>query len=142
MQETKFSDRLVQDYLRDKEIAVLATVNHDGSPLATPMWYVHDGDGFGMVSVAGDWKVKNLQRDPRVGVTVESGSGGSIECVIVQGTAEFLDHPEARDAMGARFIDKYGPHMEARWGGRSVPTTRALFRIEPTRVKLWGTLAT
>ena len=141
MKETAFADSLVQDYLQGKEIGVLSTINPDGSPLATPMWFVHDPDGFGMVSVAADQKVKNLQRDLRASVVIESGSGGSLECVIIQGTAEFLATSEARDSLGAKFIDKYGPDMEARWGGRSVPATRSLFRIHPTRVKLWGTLA-
>ena len=91
MEETDFSDSLVQSYLNGKEIAVLATVNSDGSPLATPMWFIHDGLGFGMVSVAADRKVKNLKRDPRVSVVIESGSGGDIECVIIQGSVEFMD---------------------------------------------------
>ena len=43
-QETDFASTLVQEYLIGKEIGVLATVNPDGSPLAMPMWFVHDRD--------------------------------------------------------------------------------------------------
>ncbi len=140
MQETEFSSTLVQSYLTGKEIGVLATINLDGSPLAMPMWFVHDEDVIGMVSVAQDTKVKNMRRDPRVGFVVESGSGGSIECIIMQGTVEFLSATEDRIRVGAQFIDKYGVHMEKRWGGRAVPDSRSLFLIQPRRIKLWGTL--
>ena len=141
MQETEFSSTLVQTYLTGKEIGVLATVNPDGSPLAMPMWFVHNEDVIGMVSVAEDMKVNNMRRDPRVGFVVESGGGGSLECIIMQGTVEFLSTDDDRKRVGAQFIDKYGVNMEQRWGGRAVPDSRALFLIQPRRIKLWGTLA-
>ena len=141
MQETEFSSTLVQTYLTGKEIGVLATVNPDASPLAMPMWFVHDEDVIGMVSVAEDMKVQNMRRDPRVGFVVESGGGGSLECIIMQGTVEFLSTDDDRKRVGAQFIDKYGGNMEQRWGGRAVPDSRALFLIQPRRIKLWGTLA-
>ena len=141
MKETNFASNVVQAYLTGKEIGFLATVNPDGSPLAMPMWFVHNEDVIGMVSAKNDLKVMNMQSDPRVGFVVESGSGGSIECIIIQGRATFLSSVEDRTRVGAQFIDKYGVHMEQRWGGRAVPDSRALFLIQPKRVKLWGTLA-
>ena len=141
MKTTSFSASKVQDYLVGKEIAVLATLNPDNTPLATPMWFVHDEEGFGMVTHATMAKMKNLENNPNVSVVVESGSGGDIACVIVQGTVETLATRESRERMGGMFVDKYGPHIEKRWGGRAVPESRALIRITPTRVKLWGGLA-
>ena len=140
MKETEFASELVQDYLTGKDVGVLATTNSDGSPLAMPMWFIHDFDGFALVSQADDMKVRNMRRDPRVGFVVESGSGGSIACIIVQGNVTFLSNESDRSRVGAQFIDKYGVHMEKRWNGRSVPESRALFLIQPNRVKLWGAL--
>jgi len=142
MKETEFASKLVQDYLTGKEVGVWATVNPDGSPLAMPMWFVHDRDGLALVSQADDMKVRNMRQDPRVGFVVESGSGGTIECMIVQGRVTFLSSEFDRSRVGARFIDKYGVHMEKRWDGRSVPGSRALFLIQPRRIKVWGALAT
>ena len=85
MKEIGFDSKLVQEYLNEKEIGVLATSNPDGSPLAMPMWFIHDIDGVALVSQADDMKVRNMRRDPRVGFVVESGSGDSIACIIVQG---------------------------------------------------------
>ena len=35
--ETEFSSKLVQDYLNEKEVGVLATINADGRRLAMPL---------------------------------------------------------------------------------------------------------
>ena len=142
MKETEFASELVQDYLAGKEVGMLTTTNPDGSPLAMPMWFIHDIDGVALVSQADDMKVRNMRRDPRVGFVVESGSGDSIACIIVQGSVTFLSNESDRSTVGALFIDKYGVHMEKRWNGRSVPESRALFLIQPNRIKVWGTLAT
>ena len=138
MKEKPFSDPDVQKALEGRVTAVLATVNPDGSPLATPMWYVHDATGIGMVSIDGLRKIRNLRRDPRVSVVVETGAPTGLQCVIVQGTAEFLNAPSDRAALGASFVDKYGTRIEKRWGGRAVPEDRALFRITARRVMLYA----
>ena len=138
MQERPFSDREVQQALEGPSTVVLATINPDGSPLATPMWYVHDANGIGMVSVDGLQKVHNLKRDPRVSMVVETNAASGLQCIIVQGTVEFLDSAADRGALGASFVKKYGESIEKRWGGSAVPNDRVLFRIDPRRVKLWG----
>jgi PPOX class probable F420-dependent enzyme len=138
MQERPFSDDEVQRALDGPATVVLATINPDGSPLATPMWFVHDADGLGMVSVDGLQKIRNLHRDPRVSVVVETRASSGLQCVIVQGAVAFLDSAADRRSLGAAFVEKYGESIEKRWGGPVVPSDRALFRILPRRVKLWG----
>jgi PPOX class probable F420-dependent enzyme len=138
MRERSFSDREVQEAFNGPLTVVLATINPDGSPLATPMWFVHDADGIGMVSVDGLQKIRNLRRDPRLSVMAETHAAEGLQCVIVQGSAEFLDSAADRSALGASFVEKYGESIEKRWGGAVVPDDRALFRIHPQRVKLWG----
>jgi nitroimidazol reductase NimA-like FMN-containing flavoprotein (pyridoxamine 5'-phosphate oxidase superfamily) len=92
-----------------------------------------------MISVAGTQKIRNLRRDPRVCVVAEGGSGaGDVRGVAVQGRAEFLaDGPERR-ALAERFVEKYRPYLEQRWGGRAMPSDRVMFRIVPARVRSWG----
>jgi PPOX class probable F420-dependent enzyme len=138
MVEEQFSDAKVQRAIENPLTAVLATINPDGSPLATPMWYVPEANGIGMVSVDGLQKIHNLRRDPRVSVVVETDAAEGPQCVIIQGTVEFLDSSSDRAALGAAFVAKYGEEIEMRWGGSAVPRDRVLFRILPRRVKLWG----
>ncbi len=138
MQEVAFSSPEAQERLAGPATAVIATINPNGAPLATPMWYVHDDVGFGMVSVDGLQKVRNLRRDPRISVTVEMDPARGTGCVMVQGRVEFLDSQVDRQSLGALFIEKYGEGVEKRWGGSAVPDDRVLFRIHPTRVTLYG----
>ena len=134
----KLDDQAVQRFLATKEVALLATVQSDGAPLAMPMWFLHDGAAVIMISVEGTQKVRNLRRDPRVCVVAEAGGGGAdIRGVIVSGRAEFLSDGAERRALVERFHAKY-PRLSTLWSGRAMPANRVMFRIAPQSVKAWG----
>jgi PPOX class probable F420-dependent enzyme len=59
-----------------RNYAVLATVNPDGSPQTSVVWVGRDGDDLLMSTVQGRVKDRNMQRDPRVSVTVIDSSDG------------------------------------------------------------------
>ena len=62
------------DFLNEIRFGVLATVNADGSPQQTVMWYLPiDGDTILMNTRKGRVKDKNLGRDARVSLCVEEG---------------------------------------------------------------------
>ena len=129
----------IQRFLATRDVVVLATVQADGSPLAMSMWFLHDAASLTMISVAGTHKVRNLGRDPRVSVVAEGGSGiGDVRGVAVQGRAEFLPDGPERRRLAERFLEKYRPYLEQRWGGRAMPPDRVMFRIDPSRVRSWG----
>src|SRR5205814_1176494 len=50
---------------RSRDVAILATVQADGAPLAMPMWFLHDATSLTMISVEGTHKIRNLRRDAR-----------------------------------------------------------------------------
>jgi PPOX class probable F420-dependent enzyme len=128
----------IQEFLATREVVVLATVQADGSPLAMPMWFVHDPAVLAMVSVEGTQKVRNLRRDARVCVVAESGSRGEVRGVSVHGRVEFLSEGPERRALVERLVEKYRPNLERRWGGRAMPPDRVMFSIVPSRVTSWG----
>ncbi len=132
------SHAAIQPFLVAKSVAILATVQSSGAPLAMPMWFVHDEHAIVMISEAGLQKVKNLRRDPRVCVVVEGEVEGAIAGVILQGTAHFLESREARDPYVDALHEKYGTSLAGRWGGRDMPADRVMFRIEADRVSAWG----
>jgi PPOX class probable F420-dependent enzyme len=135
-------DPRIQEFLATKEVVVLATLQRDGAPLATPMWFLHDPAGLAMISVAGTQKIRNLRRDARVSVVAEAGTrGAAIRSVTVQGRAEFLPDGPERRALVERFLAKYHPHLEALWGERAMPPDRVMFRIHPERVRGRGLAA-
>jgi PPOX class probable F420-dependent enzyme len=131
-------DTSVQGFLATKEVAVLATLQADGSPLAMPMWFLHAPATLTMISVAETQKVRNLRRDPRVSVVAEAVTdSGEIRGVIVQGGVEFLSDGPERRALIERFHEKYR-RLEKLWGGKAMPPNRVMFRIVPSRVRSWG----
>src|SRR5437899_11880892 len=95
-------DTRIQRFLATKDVAVLATVQADGAPLAVPMWFLHAPSSLTMISVADTQKVRNLRRDPRVSVVAEVvASGGEVGGVTLEGGAELLaDGPERRARVG------------------------------------------
>jgi PPOX class probable F420-dependent enzyme len=53
-----------------KNYAILATINPDGSPQTSVLWVGRDGNDLLFSTVAGRVKHRNMERDPRVSVTV------------------------------------------------------------------------
>jgi PPOX class probable F420-dependent enzyme len=60
-------------FLQEQRFAVLATLNKDGSPQLTTMWYLLEGDTIIMNTKAGRVKDLNMKRDPRISICVENG---------------------------------------------------------------------
>lgn len=134
----RLGDERIQRFLAAREVAVLATLQPDGGPLAMPMWFLPDPDAITMISVDGLQKVRNLRRDGRVCVVAEEGRRGPLRGVIVQGRAELLAPSPERDTLVARLLSRYAPDLERLWGQPSMPASRVLFRIRPRRVRSWG----
>ena len=141
MDSERLGDARIQQYLAAKDVVLLGTVSPSGTPLITPMWFIHDAEAITMISVDGLPKVRNLRRDPRVCVVAESGTRGDIRNVTVHGRAVFLADTPERRALVERFHAKYRPDVERLWGGPAMPPNRVMFRIAPARVRSRGLAA-
>jgi PPOX class probable F420-dependent enzyme len=58
--------------------AHLVTLNHDGSPQVTIVWVGLDGDELVAAHLPRNRKVRNIQRDPRVAVSIETDAKSSM----------------------------------------------------------------
>ena len=58
------------DLVTKKSFANLATVNADGSPQVTPVWWDSDGTNILINTARGRVKAKNLERNPRVALSI------------------------------------------------------------------------
>lgn len=101
-------------FLGEKRFAVLATINKDGTPQQTVMWYELQGDEVMMNTARGRLKDHNLDRDPRISVCVEDG----YRFVTLRGTVTLNDEVETAQADIARLAVRYhgperGKEMEA-----------------------------
>ena len=60
-----------REFLREDRVAVVSTLNTDGSPQVTTIWHLLQEDGTLIMSTPGHTqKVKNLRRDPRIAICV------------------------------------------------------------------------
>ena len=60
----------IRRLLDGRHFAVLATLNPDGGPQTSAMWVGREGDQVLFSTVAGRRKHRNLERDPRLSVTI------------------------------------------------------------------------
>lgn len=84
----------VRAFLKEKRFAVLATINVDGSPQQTVMWYELQGDEIMMNTRDGRVKAGNFRRDPRASICVEDGE----RAVTIQGTIRLIEDAETAQA--------------------------------------------
>jgi PPOX class probable F420-dependent enzyme len=93
----------VWTFLEEARFAVLATVNPNGSPQQTVMWYELRGDTIVMNTRRGRKKDRNLIRDPRVSLCIEDG----FRYVTLKGTIEVVDDPATGQADIAALARRY-----------------------------------
>src|SRR4051794_23634390 len=65
----ELSDK-IQQLLRERVLCFFATVMQDGSPQMTQTWVDTDGQHILINTVEGHQKQRNVQRDPRVMISV------------------------------------------------------------------------
>ena len=70
-------DPEIREFLNEKRFAVLATINPDGSPQQTVMWYELRGETIVMNTTLSRVKGRNLQQDPRIIVSVTNLAPGN-----------------------------------------------------------------
>ena len=97
-------------FLNEKRFAVLATINSDGTPQLTTMWYLLEGDTIVMNTKAGRIKERNMRRDPRIAICVEDG----YNYVTISGTVEMIDDPEIAQQDIYRLAVRYDGEEAAR----------------------------
>ena len=83
-------------YLAGQCRVVLVTNGADGWPHPVPMHYGLDGEGrFLLTTFARSQKVRNLERDPRATLLIDSGETyAELKGVIVKGEVEILRDPD------------------------------------------------
>jgi hypothetical protein len=71
----------------------LTTYRLDGTPVATPVWFVEDGGRLFVITGAGSYKAKRIRRNPAVTVATCTARG-AVRGEQYAGRAEFLPESE------------------------------------------------
>src|SRR5690242_11352232 len=83
----------VRQALSDGHLAHLVTLNADGSPQVSVVWAGLDGDEIVCAHLSTYQKVKNIQRDPRVALSMETGgqTHGLNNYLVISGRARITE---------------------------------------------------
>ena len=120
--------------LRRPSTCYLATTMPDGSPQLTQTWVDTDGTHVVINTVQGFQKARNVERDPRVAVTVSDPANPSryyaVRGRVVRATTE--GGAEHIDALAQRYLGTPYPW----YGGRD--QVRLVLTIEADRIHAMG----
>lgn len=105
-------------FVAEQRFAVLATINADGAPQQTVMWYLLDGDEVVINTAAGRVKDANLRRDPRVSVCIEDG----YTYVTLSGQARLVEDQPTAQADIRRLASRYHDVRRNSSARRSIQT--------------------
>ncbi len=120
-----------EDLFEKRSFGHLATLMPDGSPQVTPVWVDYEGECILINSVKGRQKDLNMERDPRVAISIQDPDDPyrylQIRGKVVETTFEGAD--EHIDKQAQRYLDlEKHPHQAE---------GRKLFRIQPEQVSYW-----
>ena len=135
--QIRMSDDEVREFLEEQKVMTIGTIGPNGRPHLMALWYVPDGLGMTGWTYAKSQKAKNLERDPRATIQVETGvqyhelRGVMMECDVEMdrdaqpyGLALFERYAGTLDESVTAMVEKQAPK-------------RVGLRFKPTRVVSW-----
>ena len=125
-----------RDILTKVTLAHVATINPDGTPQCTPVWFrlSEDGHGIEINSAKGRRKDKNMRANPQVAMSIVDPDNAyrylEIRGVVVNITEEGAD--ESIDALTKRYLGK------DKYPFRQPGEVRVRYLIEPRHCTYMG----
>ena len=131
-------------FLQNQISLQIGTINKDGSPHLTTMWYLYDGDNFIFHTYTKSQKIINLKKDSRITVLTEAGSQYSnLQGVMVYGNAEIIDGKDSieeviryMNVVGSKYI-KDGGNTQYLEGMKLQAPKRSIVVIKPSKFISW-----
>jgi len=131
----------INAFLAEERVCRIATVQLDGSPHVTPIWFAWDGAAMWFYSIIKSQRWTNATRDPRVSAVVDAGGAeyfqlrgvemiGEVEAV---GEQPRVGTPEPRLVAPEKlFGERYLGGAMAGYDGR-----HAWLRLQPAKIVSW-----
>jgi PPOX class probable F420-dependent enzyme len=112
--------------------AVISTINRDGSVHSTMIWFNVEGDKVAFNSARGRIWPTNLERDPRVTLTVLN-EDNPYEYAVLTGTAAVVDAATDADKHMDTLAQKYLNQDVYPW--RTEGEVRVKFHLTPAKIR-------
>jgi PPOX class probable F420-dependent enzyme len=123
-----------RDLFDKKSFAHIATIGPDGFPQVTPVWVDYDGTHIRFNTARGRVKMRNLQNDPRVALSVQDPDNPyrylQVRGRVTETTEKGAD--EHIDALAKKYLgqDRY-PH-------RRQGEVRVMVKVTPEKIQSMG----
>jgi PPOX class probable F420-dependent enzyme len=140
--QIKLSDDEQRELLESERVVVVSSLGARGWPHSMPLWYVLRDGEIWIYTYAKSQKVKNLERDPRATLLVETGyEYGELRGVQIEAEAEIHRDLEPVFELGKELTLRYSGAASLPEDGaealRTQARKRVAVRFKPVRVATW-----
>jgi PPOX class probable F420-dependent enzyme len=141
--QIKLSAEEQLELLQSERVAVVSSNGPRGWPHSMPLWYVVRDGEIWIWTYAKSQKVRNLERDPRATVLVETGvEYGELRGVQIEAEAELIRDPARVVEYAKEMTVRYSEGIERVEGDaaaalESQAPKRVAIRFEARRVASW-----
>jgi PPOX class probable F420-dependent enzyme len=141
--QIKLNDSEQAELLDSERVVVVSSLGPRGWPHAMPMWYVVRDGEIWVWTYAKSQKVRNLERDRRATLLVETGTEYTeLRGVQIEAEAELVRNPDRVAEFGAELTVRYAEGIDSVEGDaaaalRAQAAKRVAIRFEPIRVATW-----
>lgn len=139
----KLSDEEQSELLDSERVAIVTTHGPRGFPHVMPMWFtVRDGELW-VWTFAKSQKVRNLERDPRATLLVETGTEYTeLRGIQIEAEAELIRATPEVAAFGRELAIRYTDGIDSIEGDAAAAleaqaAKRVAIRFEPIRTATW-----
>ena len=140
----KMSEEELSSFLQKQISLQIGTINKDGSPHLTTMWYLYDGENFIFHTYTKSQKIINLKRDSRITLLTEAGNQYSdLQGIIVYGNAEIINGKDSLEEV-VRYMEMVGEkYIKDEEGSRYIEgmklqaPKRSVVVVKPSKFISW-----
>ncbi len=137
----QMTDEEMWDFIAGQKSVQVATINRDGSPHLTTLWFALVEGKIVLETFTKSQKVVNLRRDPRIALLLESGDTyEQLRGVSINATAELVGDYDGVHAMHMAVLRRNTPGipeetLEKVSAGMAAKKTAIL--VKPEKVMSW-----
>ena len=139
----KLTDQELADLLENERVVVISSIGPRGWPHSMPLWYVPRDGEIWVWTYAKSQKVKNLERDPRATLLIETGlEYTELRGVQIEAEAELIRDIDRIVGFAKQLTIRYSEGIEsvegdAAAGLEAQAPKRVAIHFHPRRIATW-----
>jgi PPOX class probable F420-dependent enzyme len=132
-----------RELIESERVAVVSSIGPRGWPHSMPLWYVPRGGEIWIWTFAKSQKVKNLERDPRATLLIETGvEYGELRGVQIEAEAELIRDLDLIVDFGKDLTVRYSDGIQSVEGDAAAALEaqapkRVAIHFHPKRIATW-----